>query len=141
MQLRNLVQQQGSTLQNLIQQQTQGAQTQIMSEIDAFSRDPAHPYFNDVREHMAALMKAGKAATLQEAYDMATWGHPEVRKSLLAQQGQQVSQQNAQKVQQAKQASTGSLTGSPAGAKVPSDQPETTLEAELARNVGKYFGT
>lgn len=127
-------------VQNLIAQQTQGAQTQVMSEIDAFARDPAHPYFNDVREHMGALMKAGKAANLQEAYDMATWAVPSVRTSLLEQRTQAAMQQNAQKVQQAKQAG-GSITGSPAGATVAADEPERDLDAELARNVGKYFGT
>lgn len=131
-QLRNQV-------QSLIQQQTQGAQTQVMSEIDAFSRDPAHPYFNDVREHMGALMKAGKAANLQEAYDMATWAVPQVRKSLLEQQTQAAMQANAQKVQQARQAA-GSLTGSPAGANVGSDEPTRTLDEDIAKAVGAALG-
>lgn len=130
-----------SQLQQFQQQQQTQAQSQVVSQIDAFARDPSHPYFNDVREHMGALMKAGKAETLQEAYEMATWAHPEVRKSLLEQQTQQAMQSNAQKVQQAKQAGSGSLTGSPAGAKVPSDEPERSLEAEITRQVNAAFGT
>ncbi len=121
-------------LRQLVQQQQTQAQTTVLSEIEAFARDPNHPYFNDVREHMGALMKAGKAATLQEAYDMATWAVPSVRQSLLQAQTQQAMQQNAQKVQAAKQAA-GSITGSPAGAIIARDEPDTDLESTIRKQV------
>lgn len=121
-------------LQQLVQQQQTQAQTTVLSEIDAFARDPNHPYFNDVREHMGALMKAGKAATLQEAYDMATWAVPSVRQSLLEKQTQQAMQANAQKIQAAKQAA-GSITGSPAGAIIAKDEPDTDLESLIRKQV------
>jgi hypothetical protein len=127
LQLRNQVQQ-------FFQQQQTQAQTQVLTEIDAFAKDTAHPYFNDVREHMGALMKAGKAANLQEAYDMATWAVPSVRQSLLEQTTQQAMQANAQKVQAARTAA-GSLTGSPAGASVAMDQPDTDLESMIRKQV------
>ena len=126
-------------LNQFVQQQTQGAQTQVLSEIDAFARDQAHPYFNDVREHMGALMKAGKAANLQEAYDMATWAVPSVRKSLLDQNAQQAMQANAQKVQAARSAA-GSITGSPAGASVAADEPKRNLEEDITHAVSKALG-
>ncbi len=122
-------------VQQLVLQQTQGAQTQVMSEIQAFAADPAHPYFNDVREHMGALMKAGKAGNLQEAYDMATWAVPSVRQTLLEAKTRDAMQANAQKVQQAKQAAAGSLTGSPKGANIAQDEPDTDLEGTVRKIV------
>lgn len=118
----------------LKQEREQEQQNQLLSTIQAFGQDAAHPYFNDVRQHMGALMQAGKAATLQEAYDMATWAHPDVRKNLLAQQAQQQMQASAQKVQAARSAA-GSLTGSPSGASVARDDPEMDLESMIRKQV------
>lgn len=114
-------------------QQQHGAQTQgLQSEIDRFSSDPSHPYFNDVRPDMAALIQAGRAKDLQQAYDMAIWAHPDIRSSLIENQAREKSSQQSATAQQARNASV-SVSGSPAGSKVPSDEPDETLEQTLRR--------
>lgn len=119
-------------LTNFVQQQ-QGAQTQgLQSEIDRFASDPSHPYFNDVRADMGALIQSGRAKDLQQAYDMAIWAHPEIRNSLIEGQVKQKSEQQSAAAQQARNASV-SVSGSPAGAKVPQDEPDETLEQTLKR--------
>jgi hypothetical protein len=56
------------------------AQTRIQQEVDAFAADTAaHPYFNEVINDMMALMKAGSAQSLQEAYEKAVFANPETR--------------------------------------------------------------
>jgi len=76
-QLRHQVQQQ-------FQQHEQVSEAQILSDIDAFKADK--PHFETVRKAMAAMIQAGEAANLQEAYDKAVWAHPEIRTSLIEQQ-------------------------------------------------------
>lgn len=127
-----------SSLQQMVQQQQQHTTTQLQAEIDSFQNDPNHPYFNDVRSHMGILIGNGQAKTLEQAYEMAVWAHPEARKGLIEKERQSVIDANAAKVAQAKQAA-GSLSGSPVGASVPPDEPEATLEAEVARAVAKHY--
>lgn len=119
-------------LTNFVQQQQQGSTTQAQSEIDRFASDPAHPYFNDVRADMAILIEKGRARDLQQAYDMAIWANPDIRSSLIDSQVQQKTGQQAAAAQQARNASV-SVSGSPAGAKVPQDEPDETLEQTLKR--------
>jgi hypothetical protein len=47
---------------------------------------PKHPHFEDVRAEMAALMQAGRAESLDQAYEMASWANPAVRAKILADQ-------------------------------------------------------
>ncbi len=56
----------------------EAAQTRINGEIQAFAADPSHPRFNQVKAQMAQLLQSGRAHTLQEAYDMATAGSPDL---------------------------------------------------------------
>jgi hypothetical protein len=138
-QLRSQVGQIGQALNTYFQQQTQTQDAQVQSEIGAFAQDPANPYFNDVREHMGALMKAGKAQTLREAYDMATWAHPSIRKTLLEQQAQAARKAEAERVKAAKIAS-GSPSGSPAGAKIAKDEPRRSFDEDIAHAVTRALG-
>lgn len=64
-----------------IQQRDQQA---ALSAVDAFSRDPNHPHFGDVRDHMGMLLSSGAARTLDEAYEQAVWANPAVRERMLA---------------------------------------------------------
>ena len=57
-----------------------------LSEIERFKSDPAHPYFENVREDMAILLQNGKADTLKDAYEKACWANPETRAILLKSQ-------------------------------------------------------
>ena len=56
------------------------------SEIERFAADPAHAYFENVREDMAILLQNGKANDLAAAYEMACWANPETRAILLKSQ-------------------------------------------------------
>lgn len=130
-QLRNQVQQ-------FVQQQTQSQQSVLQSEISRFSADPAHPYFNDVRSEMAALMNQGSAKTLGEAYEMAVWAKPNIRTSLLEAERKKAFEANAAKVAQATNAAV-SITGTPAGGRPPPEESETDLESTIRKNVERAF--
>ena len=127
-------------IQNLTSYIQQAQQAPILSQVEAFAADPAHPYFNDVANHMLALIQSGTAkgpTALQNAYDEACWAHPEVRATLLEQERQRAMEANAAKITAAKKAG-GSITGSPSGGVVPSDEAEKTLEAELRKQFDRF---
>jgi hypothetical protein len=114
----------------------QAAQSQTQAEIDAFAKD--HPYFENVRADMSALVREGRASNLAEAYDMACWARPDVRPLMLAEQEKTKQAQAAEaaraKVGQARQAA-GSITGSPAPGSAPQRSgPDLSLRDELAQN-------
>ncbi len=121
-------------VQSFAQQQQQGVTAQHQGTIEAFAADPAHPYFNDVRQDMGVLIQAGRAKDLQQAYDMAVWAHPEIRNTLIEGQVTARNQAQAQTVSQALNASV-SVSGSPAGAKVANSEPDETLEETITRAV------
>lgn len=126
-------------LQQFTQQQNQSHTSVLQSEIERFAADPSHPYFNDVRPAMAALMNSGEAKTLSEAYDAAVWAKPNIRTSLLEAERKKAFEANAAKVVQASNAAV-SITGSPTGGKTPpADEPETDLEATIRKNVERAF--
>lgn len=91
------------------EQRTQAEQAETAQEIEAFRNDGKHEFFNDVSLDMGALIAQGRAVNLQEAYDKATWAHPDVRAKLLARQAQE---------QQRKQADEAAAARKAAGANV-----------------------
>lgn len=125
-----------------LKQQLQGLQTNITSQsnnsmqaqIDAFASDPSHPYFNDVRLHMSALMSAGAAKDMETAYNEACWANPRIRAELQQQEFERLERERKQKAEQAKKAA-GSIGGSPEGGLTPGDEPASTLREELLRNM------
>jgi hypothetical protein len=64
------------------------ARTQQMSsaqnELNKFAE--GKPHFEAVREDMATLLISGRAASLNDAYDMAVWMRPDIRSTLIEQQ-------------------------------------------------------
>lgn len=50
-----------------------------VAQVAAFAADPMHPYFGIVRDDIMALVEAGQASTLKEAYDKAVAASPAVR--------------------------------------------------------------
>lgn len=55
-------------------------QKAISDEIEAFAKDPANQYFEQVQEDMAVLIKgSGGKMTLKDAYDRAVWANPSTR--------------------------------------------------------------
>lgn len=53
-------------------QDQQARQEAMLAEVTAFAADPRHPYFQQAREQMRALLSAGRVQNLQDAYDLAT---------------------------------------------------------------------
>ncbi len=93
----------------------------VATEIRSFAESPGHEYFDKVRGHMQALLQAGHAKDLQDAYDQAVYANPETRKSLLEQQTRAAQEQiNAQRAKSAAVSVKGStpasgMAGTPAG--------------------------
>jgi hypothetical protein len=122
----------------LAQQQRRDEQAQRsghLNQVRAFASDPANLYFENVRERMGALLKAGTAKDLPEAYQQATWADPEIRQVLLRQQETQ-RRAEAQDAARAKAAqarhASGSVIGSPAPGSTPGRAgPAPTLRDEL----------
>lgn len=69
---------------NLQREQSQREEATLNSEIAKFSEGREH--FNEVREDMAALLQAGRAKDLSDAYEQAIWANPTIRTQLLAKQ-------------------------------------------------------
>jgi hypothetical protein len=90
------------------------------SEIEAFrsrvdaSGQPAYPYFDHVTSLMAAILGAGNASTLEEAYNIAVKAHPETSQ-LLAQaaDAQAKAKEEARRRAEAARRKSGSIRSSP----------------------------
>lgn len=129
-----------SLKQSQAQQQTAAHQrtaSETQGQLDAFAADPANVYFANVRNDMAALIRAGQAEGLKDAYDKATWANPEIRPLLLRDQ-QQASQatleQQARARADAARRASGSIIGSPTpGSSPAAGGPAPSLREELAR--------
>lgn len=137
-QLQQQVQQLSSYLQ---QQQLQGQQAEqysLNSEIAAFASDPNHGHFEQVREHMAALLQAGLAKDLHEAYAQAVYANPTTRAAVSQQEARAAREEAAKKAQVARQAASVNVRSRPA---LPTDVPagqsmEETIRATLRRVTG-----
>ena len=137
-QLQPLVQQ-VQTLTHAVAQQQQASvearRTEFLGQVDAFARDPANLYFENVREKMSELIRSGQAADLPSAYEQAIWSSPEIRPLLLRrQQDELVAQTRTQASAKAAQArhASGSITGSPSpGASPGRPSPNATLRDDL----------
>lgn len=102
---------------------------------------PKYPHFEAVRGHMAALISAGAAKDLADAYEQAVWSNPDLRQQLLAaQQQQQDRQQQAAKRQQAERArsAAASVVGAPGGVAPPPSPGDTSIRALLAKGAGMH---
>ncbi|RFB97835.1 hypothetical protein B5K08_05870 [Rhizobium leguminosarum bv. trifolii] len=87
------------------------------TQVDAFLSDPANAHAEDVLDDMIALVNAGRAFSLQDAYDAACWMRPDIRRQLISQTAQasvpQLQAQRAAAADQARRASR-SISGSSA---------------------------
>lgn len=68
------------------QARQQAVQTDTHSEIERFKSDPKNEFFEQVRERMGRLIKAGEASTLSDAYEQACLLEPNVRQIMQARQ-------------------------------------------------------
>lgn len=134
MQLENLLQQQ--------QRETQQAQeSHVLNELGAFSQDPKHAHFPAVRAHMGALLQAGAAKDLEDAYQQAIWANPEVRSQLLAAQAAQQSsaQKQVQTVQRARTRAV-SVRGGPGGTPPAAPNPNASVREDLMAAMDEVRG-
>jgi len=136
------LQQQVQQLSGWIQQQNllgkQQEEATLNSEISRFSADPKHTHFESVRGHMSALLQAGQAKDLEEAYEMAVYANPTTRAAVLAEQQAAAEAKRraeiAAKTQEAKRAA--SVNVARRGvlmAKKPIGTMEETIRAEAER--------
>lgn len=91
------------------QQQSQ----QLKNQIEEFASRPDRPYFNDVRQVMGFLMEAGRAKTMDEAYEMACRADPMIFEQIQATARKRDEDKRAEEAAKARQASRASLRGSP----------------------------
>ncbi|MBX4940988.1 hypothetical protein [Rhizobium binae] len=88
------------------------------TQVEAFLSDPANVHAEAVLDDMVALISAGRASSLKDAYDAACWMRPDIRQQLISQAApaNQVQDQNTQKAAAADQArrASRSISGSSA---------------------------
>lgn len=131
-------------LQQVQQQPLIAQQNQIQTEVQSFGSAVgndgrlAHPYFNDVKPVMAALMQSGQAGTLKEAYDMACYANPNVRTAMIAAREQGQAEERRRAAEQARNASA-SVTGAP-GHRGPGAPSNETVRQTLERNLERLNG-
>lgn len=140
--------QQVQSLQTQLSQRTQAEQAQrqnaVLSEIQAFSNDPANVYFENVREDMIGLLHSGRAKDLKGAYDMAVWANPETRALLQADAAKKAEAErlSAQRQQtNGARRAAGSVTGSPSpGASPPAVpvNPNATVRDDLKAAIAAH---
>lgn len=80
------------------------AEQELNSQIASFASDPNHAHFETVKLHMAALLQAGQAKDLSDAYEQAIYANPTTRAAVLQQQTQAAKEEAAKRAQAAKQA-------------------------------------
>tara|TARA_R110000823_G_scaffold312488_1_gene439181 strand:- start:5474 stop:6460 length:987 start_codon:yes stop_codon:yes gene_type:complete len=106
-------QQQMQQFQQQQQFEAQQAQSQIAGEVNDFGSQ--HEFYNDVRSEMADLLdmsaNRGRSMSMEEAYNAACLGHPQIAKILSARS----SQQSVQKKQKASSSIYGTSGGSMSG--------------------------
>lgn len=109
----------------LAQQQDWAARNELQQQLAAFAEGKEH--FETVREDMAALIAAGRATTLEDAYEMACRANPNVFTSIAAKQREEIENQLREeakrKAQEAKRAGfdvkgAGGVGIAPAGSKL-----------------------
>ncbi|MBY3295764.1 hypothetical protein HFO10_07260 [Rhizobium laguerreae] len=86
------------------------------TQVNAFISDPANVHAEAVLDDMVALISAGRASNLKEAYDAACWMRPDIRQQLISQTAQPAPDPSAQRAAAADQArkASRSISGSSA---------------------------
>ncbi len=138
--IQRLAQQVGALEGALAAQQRAAQQTEAAkrdAEVAAFRADPSNLYLDDVAADMSALLRSGRASSLQDAYDKAVWANPETR-TLVINEREDQRRAEAERARRAKATAaryaSGSITGSPQPGSSPANAgPAPTLRDELTR--------
>jgi hypothetical protein len=129
----------------------QAQRAEVQREVDAFAKNPANLYWENVKGRVAALLSSPEyternapiGELLASAYQEAVWSHPETRDLMLAEQQAKAAKaapapSPQAKAAQAKQAA-GSVTGAPGpgqAAGAPSGNLRETIRAALQEASG-----
>jgi DNA gyrase/topoisomerase IV subunit B len=109
----------------------------VNSEVEAFrskldaNGQPAFPHFETVNGLMAAILSAGNATTLEEAYQLAVKAHPETSKAIeqQAQAAAQAAEDKRRKAEAARRKSGSLRTG--AGSPTVANGKDRSIRDEL----------
>ena len=114
--------------------QQEREQGTLNSEIAKFAEGREH--FEQVREDMAALLQAGRAKDLSDAYEQAIWANPQTRAAMLAkQQAEAAAKVEAErKAQEAKKANAVNV---PRRGSVPASAPTGTMDDTIRATAQK----
>lgn len=130
------LQQQVQQLMGHVQNQQLTAKQQeeaaLNSEIAAFKADPSHRHFESVKGHMAALLQAGQAQTLKDAYEQAIYANPTTRAAVLAEQQEAARKDAAEKAQAAKKAASVNVRARPS---MPVSTPIGTMDDTIRQTL------
>lgn len=131
----NQMQQTLNAQQQYIQEQKDYTiQNAIREFVEAKADDGSlkHPYYEDVKLDMGALLKGGLAKDLSEAYNKAIYMNENVREKVIAGQAKAELQAKANEAQKAK------LAGFQPKSKITPPEKELSLDEMLERNFDKY---
>ena len=122
-----------STRQNEDSQRQAEAKARADAQIEAFTANGAHPYFDEVSRHMAALIQAGICQDLEEAYTQAVQANPVTRAKESSRLAAESKAQSDAKIAAAKKASAANLqtANRQASATTPLGSIDDTLEETL----------
>lgn len=135
--LQNQNQQLQSQLQNYHQTAQQQAEASLNSDIAAFAADPSHSHFETVKPQMAALLQAGQAKDLADAYEQAIYANPTTRAAVLQQQAAAQREEAAKKAQAAKAAASVNVPRRPA---MPVAQPIGSMDDTIRETLRRMQG-
>jgi hypothetical protein len=124
--LQQQLQQTQQKLQHLSASQAQREQAELNSMIEQAKQGKEH--FDVVRKEMAALLEAGTAKDINQAYDMAVWARPDLRANLLAKQQEE---QRAAQAKIAQKAKATAATNVPRRGTLPAQRPVGTMDETL----------
>lgn len=119
-------------LPDSLKQQQESAQ--LKSVVDAFASDPKNVHYEKVRPVMAALLTAGNATDMKDAYDRACRADPEIHSLLAKEEAKRIADEKKAKADKARLAAS-SVKGYP-GAIVQDTalKPVRSLKEELRAN-------
>ncbi len=127
-----------SRLNGREQREANEVRSKLQAEIDAFASDPAHPYFDEVANDIAGLLRSGAAKDLKDAYDKAIWANPITRAKeqarLTAEAEAKAKAEAAERAKQARKATGANVKSSAKAASgtAPLGSIDDTLNAALA---------
>lgn len=135
-------------LKQQLQTRDQQTQSQALNQtIQGFAQEIddngnlKHPHFEKLQTEMAVILNAGKAQTLEDAYEQALWLDPQTRQTLLSEQNKKAEQEaekrRKEKAKKAKKAKTPSSGTSTATEKEPSGDLRDELTKLYDQQVGE----